>query len=59
MAGPPCPGGAGSGGPGAGNPSASAGRCDAARAEAACAGTGWSVAAGTGVLVKAVGIAPG
>lgn len=59
MEGPPYLGDAGLGGPGAGNPSASAERCDVGRAGAACAGMGWSVAAGTGVWVKAVGIGPG
>ncbi len=57
--GPPYLGGAGSDGLDVETPSASGGRCDVGRAEAACVGTGWSVAAGTGVLVKAVGIAPG
>lgn len=57
--GPPCPGGAGSGGLGVANLSASGGRCDVGRAEAACAVMGWSVAAGTEVWAKAVGIAPG
>lgn len=57
--GPPYLGGAGSGGLGVGNLSASGGRCDVGRAGAACVGTGWSVAVGTGVWVKAVGIAPG
>lgn len=57
--GPPCLGGAGSGGLGEGNLSASGGKCDVGRAGAACVGMGWSVAAGTGVWVKAVGIAPG
>lgn len=51
-------GGAGSDGLGVENLSASGGRCDVGRAEAACAGTDWSVVAGTGVWVTAVGIAP-
>lgn len=57
--GPPYPGGAGSGGQGVETLSASGGKCDVGMAEAACEGTGWSVAAGTGVWVKAVEIAPG
>lgn len=59
MVGPPYPDDAGSGDLGVGNLSASGERCDVGRAEAASAGTGWSVAAGTAVWVKAVGIAPG
>lgn len=58
MEGPPFPGGAGSDGLSVVNLSATGGRCDVGRAEAACAGTGWSVAAGTGVWETAVGIAP-
>lgn len=56
---PPYLGGAGSGGLGVGNPSASGERCDVGRAGAACVGMGWSVAAVTGVWVKAGGIGPG
>lgn len=57
--GPPYRDDAGSGGPGVGNPSASGERCDVGTAGAASAGRGWSVAAGTAVWAKAVGIAPG
>lgn len=58
MEGRPFPGGAGSDDSGVENSSASGGRCDVGRAEAACAGTDWSVAAGTGVWATAEGIAP-
>lgn len=59
MEGPPYPGDAGSGGLGVENLFASGERCDVGRAGAACVGRGWSVVVGTGVWVKAVGIAPG
>lgn len=59
VVGPPYPDDAGSGGLGVGNLSASGERCDVGRVEAANVGMGWSVAAGTVVSVKAVGIAPG
>lgn len=59
VGGPPYRDDAGSGGPGVGNPSASGERCDVGTAGAASVGMGWSVAAGTAVWVKAVGIAPG
>lgn len=52
-------GGAGSSDQGVENPSASEEKCDAERAEAACVGTGWSLAAATGVSERAVAIAPG
>lgn len=59
VVGPPSLGDAGLGGSGVGNQSAFVGRCDAARAGAAGVGMDWSVAAGTAVWEKAVGIAPG
>lgn len=59
VVGPPSLGDAGLGGSGVGNQSAFVGRCDAARAGAAGVGMDWSVAAGTVVWEKAVGIAPG
>ena len=49
--------GAGVGVRGAG--SLSGGRCDGARVAAACEGTGWSVAAATGVVARAAASAPG
>lgn len=56
--GPPYLGGAGSGGQDVGHWSASVGKYDAERAGAACVGMDWSVVAGTGVWVRAVGISP-
>lgn len=55
---PPYLGDAGSSGWGVGSLSASVGRCDVGRAGAASGETGWSVVAGTGGGVKAVGIGP-